>query len=393
LDEGGPVYVDDSEKLAALVERLRGAPLIALDTEFMRERTYYARLCLIQIATDDLVAIVDPLAIEDRAPLWEVLSDTSSVKVLHSGVQDLEIIYYETGTVPAPIFDTQVAATLAGYPQQIGYGALVKDVTGTALDKGDTYSDWAKRPLSETQLKYAENDVRYLPEVYRALLGKLESSGRLPWVEDDLAALGDPMSYEVRYEELWRRVKRASSLDRRGLGTLRELAAWREREAQRRNIPRRWVLGDESLIEIARRSPKTREKLRSVRGVSDKLAKGLYDDVLVVVADARKIPDAELPRLEKRNRRVVEADGLVDMMAGLVKVRAREHDVAVPLLASRDDLEALASGEREGNKLLEGWRRGIVGDELVELIEGRVSMRVADGRVLVERVGREEESG
>jgi ribonuclease D len=384
--QGGYVYIDDSQALQELADALKGSPFIALDTEFMRERTYFANLCLIQIAADDVSAIVDPLAVDDLAPLWEVLADPATTLVLHAGDQDLEILYREMGTVPGPVFDTQIAATLAGFPQQVGYGALVEEVTGKRLAKGDTYSDWSKRPLSERQVEYALDDVRYLPQIYETLHARLAEEGRLSWLEGDFERLARSETYDPDPALLWKRVKRASSLDRRGLGVLRELAAWREEEAKRRNVPRRWVLGDESLVEVARRQPRSRDELGAVRGVSDKLRKSAYEDVLRVVKTGCAVPDADLPRLEKRKRRQGEVEGLVDMLSAVVKLRARENKVAVPLLASRKDLEALAGGQRDGSPLLEGWRRAIVGDELVEVIDGKVSMRVKNGRLVLDVV-------
>ncbi len=381
------MYVDDPEALAELTETLKGSRFVALDTEFMREKTYFANLCLIQIATDDVAAIVDPLAIDDLTPLWDLLADPEMTIVLHAGDQDLEILYREIGSVPGPVFDTQIAATLVGLPQQVGYGALVEEVTGKRLEKGDTYSDWAKRPLTERQIQYALDDVRYLPGIYEMLRSRLADEGRLAWLDGDFDRLASAETYDPDPALLWKRVKRASSLDRRGLGVLRELAAWREDEAKRRNVPRRWVVGDESLVEIARRQPRSREELAAVRGVSDKLRKSAYNDVLGVVETGRAVPDADLPRLEKRKRRQVEIEGLPDLLSAVVKLRARENNVAVPLLASRKDLEALAGGEREGNPLLEGWRRSIVGDELVDVIDGKLSVRVAGGRVVIEGVG------
>jgi len=380
------VYVDDSAGLKELSERIKGAPFVALDTEFMRERTYFADLCLIQLATDDVAAIVDPHAIEDLSPLWGALSDPDMTIVLHAADQDLEIIYREMGSVPGPVFDTQIAATLVGLPQQMGYGALVEDVTGTKLDKGDTYSDWAKRPLSDRQIEYALDDVRYLPIVYKTLRDRLVEAGRLEWLDDDFARLALAETYDPDPGLLWKRVKRASSLDRRSLAVLRELAAWREEEAKHRDIPRRWVIGDESLVEIARRKPTNRDELAGIRGVSDKLRKSSYGGVLEAVEVGRRVSDSDLPRVEKRKRRPSEVDGLVDLMAAVVKIRAHESKVAVPLLASRKDLEALAGGEREDSPLLQGWRRSIVGEELLDVVSGRVSIRVADGRLLIEEV-------
>lgn len=379
------MYITESRELRELVSVLRQGQIVGIDTEFMRERTYYARLCLIQMANDDVSAIIDPLAVEDLSPLCELLGDPSVVKVLHAGGQDLEIFYRACGIAAAPIFDTQVAATLAGFPQQVGYGALVYEVLGEKLDKGDTYTDWARRPLSDTQVEYALNDVRYLPEIYRRLTQKLEKEHRLPWLEKDFRRLEDPATHTVEPREQWRRVKRVSSLNRRQLAVAREVAAWRENEAQRRDVPKRWVLGDESVIEIARRAPKSAEELAGIRGVGEKLGRAAAKALLAAVAAGTGVPDEELPSLAKRKRVPKDVDGAVDLMVALVRIRARENGVAMPLLASRDDLERLAAGEREGHLLLEGWRAGIVGNELLELLEGRIELKLEDGELVVSR--------
>jgi ribonuclease D len=385
------VYVTDTESLAKLVEQLMKAPSVAIDTEFMRERTYYARLCLIQLASDDVAAIVDPLAISDLSPLKALLIDPKVVKIFHAGSQDLEIFYRLFGVATAPVFDSQVAATLAGFPQQVGYGALVKEVMGVTLDKGDTYTDWAKRPLSETQIEYALNDVRYLPEIRRRLLAEMEREGRIDWLAADIARLEDPATYEVVPRELWRRVKRVSSLNRRQLAVAREVAAWREDEAQRRDVPKRWVIGDESIIEIARRTPKSSDELMAIRGVADKVGRSAQQGLLTAVAAGAAVSDDDLPSLEKRRRPVGDVDGAVDLMIALVRLRAREHGVAMPLMASRDDLERLACGEKEASPLLEGWRKKMVGDELVALLEGRIELALKNGALVVETVRQTEE--
>jgi len=380
------VYVTSVEELERLVTQLRKAPAVGIDTEFMRERTYFARLCLIQLATDDVAAIVDPLVVTDLSPLCDLFEDQSVTKVLHAGSQDLEIFYRICKVAAAPIFDTQVAATLAGFPQQVGYGALVQEVFDVKLDKGDSYTDWARRPLSDTQVEYALNDVRYLPEMYRRLTARLEDGGRLDWLAADFERLADPATYEVIPEEQWRRVKRISSLNRRQLAVARSVAAWRENQAMKRDAPKRWVLGDESIVEVARRMPKSAEELKAIRGVADKVGKGATAGLLAAVAAGVAVPDDELPSLARRRRLAGDVDGAVDLMIALVRLRAREHGVAMPLLASRDDLERLAGGDREGHPLLEGWRRSMVGNELVELLDGRVTLSLADGHLRVVKI-------
>jgi ribonuclease D len=377
------MYVTDTAALEALVEQARTASVVGLDTEFMRERTYWARLCLVQLSTDDVTAIIDPLAIPDLAPLASLLSDSKVVKVFHAGSQDLEIFFREFGLATAPVFDTQLAATLAGFPQQVGYGALVKEVLGVSLDKGDTYTDWSKRPLSGTQIEYALNDVRYLPEIYRRLHEELDKGNRLAWLADDFAELSDPSTYMVDPAEQWRRLKRLSSLNRRQLAVAREVAAWREREAQRRNVPKRWLLGDEAVIEIARRSPRSGSDLESIRGVTDKLPKAAYRSVIEAVNAGMKVPDDELPSLPKRRRPAQDIDAAVDLMVALARLRARQHGVAMPLLASRTDLERLAAGDRDESPLLEGWRATMLGDELLDLLDGRLTLGLIKGQLAV----------
>jgi ribonuclease D len=306
--------------------------------------------------------------------------------VLHAGSQDLEIFYQLMGEVPAPVFDTQLAASLAGFPQQVGYAALTRELLGVEVDKGDTFTDWAKRPLSETQVAYALNDVTHLVPLYERLLGGLERDERLEWLESDFERLEDPATYENAPGEQWRRLKRVSSLKRRQLAVAREVAAWRETEAQRRDVPKRWVLGDESIVEIARRTPRNAEELFAIRGVPDKLQRSATKGVVEAVQRGLGVPEDELPQLERRRRPpAADIDGAVDLMVALVRLRAREHGVAMPVLASRDDLERLASGERDAHALLEGWRRDIVGAELLDLLDGRVVLSLDEGVLHVEK--------
>ncbi len=372
-------------EIAEFAERARRSTAMGMDTEFMRERTYYTRLCLIQCSLAEETVIIDPFTVEDLTPLFEILCDANVVKVFHAGTQDLEIFYRLMGETTAPVFDTQLAANLAGFPQQTGYAALVKDLMGVQLDKADTFTDWARRPLTKAQTEYAHDDVRYLLPIYEKLLRALERDERIEWLEKDFARLADPSFYDVVPEEQWRRVKRVSALNRRQLAVAREVAAWREREAQERDMPKRWVLSDESLIEVSRRMPATEEDLGGIRGVKDKLPRRKYIGVLEAVALGRAVPEDLLPVLDRRRRRAAQdTDAAVDLMVALVRMRAREHGVAMPILASRDDLERLASGDREAHALLEGWRREIVGEELLALLEGRIGLALKDGVLVVE---------
>lgn len=377
------MYITKTEQLREVVERMRQSPVVGIDTEFMRERTYFARLCLVQLSTGDLSVILDPLAVDDLSPLCDLLADPNVLKILHAGSQDLEIFFKACGVPTAPVFDTQIAATLAGFPQQTGYGALVLDLLGVKLDKGDTYTDWSRRPLSDTQVEYALNDVRYLPEMYRLLTEKLERTGRTAWLSADFARLENPATYSPDPRELWRKIKKVSSLNRRQMAVAREVAAWRESEAMRRDVPKRWILGDESVIEVSRRAPRTVDEALQIRGVGDKMAKQALRSLVAAVAEGAKVAEEDLPQLTRRRRPQGDIDGAVDLMIAIVRLRAKQQGVAMPLMASRDDLERLASGDREGSPLLEGWRAEMVGRELIDLLEGKLSLRLVDGELVM----------
>jgi ribonuclease D len=378
------VYVRTERELEELVRALEPAEVLAVDTEFMRERTYFAKLCLVQVATDDVVAAVDPLAVDDLSSLWELLLDDSRLKVLHAGEQDLEIFFRLTGDVPGPVFDTQVAAALASFPLQVGYGALVRELLGVELDKMDSYSDWSRRPLSEVQVEYAMNDVRHLTEVYRRLDARLAETGRRDWLDEDFAALADPESYRVVPEETWRRVKRRARLGRRELGILKHLAAWREREAMRVDVPRNRIGNDEALVQIAAKKPDTLEEVRAVRGLGDRTAKRSAGAIIEAVRAGLAMPESELPVLERRPRVRMDVDAVTDMMSAVVRTRAREYGIAVPVLASRKEMESLARGDREDSALLKGWRRSHIGEELLALMDGELTLGLDKGRVRIE---------
>jgi ribonuclease D len=379
------VYLHDTAELRALLDRARAHGRISLDTEFMREKTYWAKLCLIQIAVADECAILDPLEMADISPLLEVLADPSVLKIVHAGSQDLEIFFRLSGQAAGPVFDTQIAATVAGFPTQVGYARLMKDLFDVDLDKSDTFTDWARRPLTPAQIEYALNDVRYLDNAFLKLSERLERDGRSSWLADDLARLSDPKVYTVEPEEQFRRLKRISSLPRRTLGVLQKVTAWREREAMRRDLPRRWVVGDETLVEVARRRPADAASLADIRGLNPRALGDGGAGMLAAVREGVATPEELLPRIDRKPRAIVDVEGVVELMGALVRVRASENGIAVPLLATRGDLERLASGEREDSQLLGGWRRAIVGDDLVALIDGLLTLRVADGKIVVER--------
>jgi ribonuclease D len=378
------VHSHDPAEIASLLARAGTHGRVSIDTEFMREKTYWPKLCLVQVAVGDECALIDPLAGDDLEPLLAVLADRDVIKVFHAGGQDLEIFYRMAGHAAGPVFDTQIAATVAGFPSQVGYARLMKDLFDVDIDKSDTFTDWARRPLTPAQIEYALNDVRYLDGAYLELTARLEKEGRSGWLAADMERLSDDSLYEIQPDEQFRRVKRISSLSRRQLGVLQKVTAWREREAMRRDLPRRWVVGDETLVEVARRRPADAAALSDIRGLNPRSLGDGGAGLIAAVRAGVEAPDGDLPKLEKKPRAIVDVEGVVELMSALVRVRASEHGIAVPLLATRGDLERLASGQRDDSPLLAGWRKAIVGDALVALVDGELGLRVADGRVLAE---------
>lgn len=376
-------YIDTQAGLVELAAELEGSELLAVDTEFLREKTYYPKLCLIQLNNERLQAIVDPLAVRDLSPLAPIMADQACVKIFHSGSQDIDILFHELGVMPSPLFDTQMAAALMGFPLQVGYGPLVHALCDVHLAKADSYTDWSRRPLTTHQLKYALDDVVYLPQMYRHMTRALEKQGRSRWLDADFAKLADPARYNSEPMDMWRKVKRVASLSRGQLAVAQELAAWREREAMERNIPRKWVIPDEAVVEIARKSPKSIDRLMEVRGLNTKLTTKTARQVLEAVKKGRERDPKDYPSLPKRPSGTPEIDGAVDLLASVVEVRSKENGVAVPVLASRDDLARLVHGHKEECEVLQGWRYEMVGRELEAIMEGRLAVYVERGRLCV----------
>ncbi|MDN4471151.1 ribonuclease D [Gordonibacter sp. RACS_AR68] len=378
------MYIATQENLAAFVERARSSSVLAIDTEFLREKTYYAKLCLLQMATDDEVLIVDPFEMDDLSVMAPLLEDERIVKLFHAAGQDLEIILREVGVLPRPVFDTQIAAALLGHTQQIGYAALVHAECGVSLKKIDSFTDWSRRPLSASQRDYAADDVVYLPRLYAGMRAALEEKGRLHWLDHDFEELSDPARYEANERERFRRLKRVSQLSRRQLSAAREVAAWRELEAQRRDVPRKWVVTDEQIVEACKREARTIDELFMVRGLSDRLSTKDARAVVSLISSALSAPPDTWPELDRCGKSEPNVDAELDLMSALVRLRAKENGIAFPTLASHDDLARVARGYREGVDLLRGWRRAIVGEELLELLDGRLALSL-DGGLKVER--------
>ncbi|MBB3170607.1 ribonuclease D [Parvibacter caecicola] len=376
------MYIDNQESLEAFVRRARSSGLLAIDTEFLRESTYYPKLCLLQMATDSEVVLIDPFKVPDLAPLRPLLEDQSIVKLFHAGGQDLEIIYRKLGVLPTPLFDTQIAASVLGHPQQIGYGALVAAMCGKALKKSDSFTDWSLRPLKESQLEYAADDVIYLPQVYRVMIEKLQAKGREQWLQAEFDELGNPARYHEDPRERYKRLKRGSSLNRRQLAAAREVAAWRELKAQRVDRPRKWVLTDEQIVEACKRGARTIDELFMVRGVREKLSTRDAREVVALIAKGMDLSEDQLPKPERPSKSEPNVDIQVDLMEALARLRAKESDIALHTLASRDDLAAVARGHRNV-AVLKGWRRTILGNELLDLAEGRIALAVSENQLKI----------
>lgn len=356
--------IQDPAALARLCEQLRDPPWLALDTEFMRARTYYARLCLVQVATPDIIACIDTLALPTIEPLLEAIHAPRVLKVIHSARQDLEVFADIRGAPPAPVFDTQIAASLCGYDDQIGYGALVESITGHKLPKLHTRADWEARPLPPDQLHYAADDVRYLRDVYQFLAQKLDSLGRTDWLAEECAALTDPGLYRNDPRAAYRRLKQGHALPPAAQTVLRELAAWRELAAQQHNLPRGWMASDAALVETALTVPPTVEALGGIAGMGGAPSRKWGDDIL----DAIRRGQAATPeRLWMEPRRLDrQQQDLYERLQARVRAIAEQMKISATLLAPRRELLKLIAGDRSG-ALARGWRRALIGEEFLRM--------------------------
>lgn len=376
-----PVLVSDTAALEAACERFRREEFVTVDTEFMREKTYWPILCVVQIASDHEVVVLDAEAPGlDLAPLAALLADTAVTKVFHAARQDLEIFLHLFDALPTPLFDTQVAAMVAGYGDQVGYDSLVASLTGGQIDKAHRFSDWSARPLSPAQIAYAAADVTFLRDVYRRLKARLEKEGRLDWVAEEMAVLSDPATFRPDPERVWERLRPRTG-NRRMLATLREVAAWREREAQRIDVPRGRLLRDESLLELAAVAPRDAEALARVRGVARGFAEGKGGaGVLAAIEAARALPDEALPAAPDRSA-LRPSPALVALLKVLLAAKSEQHAVAPRLLASSEDIDRLACEDEPAVPALSGWRREVFGEDALALKAGRVALGVAGKRI------------
>ena len=374
--------ITDTEALAEFCARQSEAAFVAVDTEFLRESTYWPKLCLVQIAGPDDAVAIDPLAPDiDLAPLRTLLANETVLKVFHSARQDVEIFVHLAGAVPSPLFDTQVAAMVCGFGESVAYDTLVSRVTGARIDKTSRFTDWSKRPLTDKQLRYALDDVIYLRPVYEHLRASLTESGRESWLEEEMAVLTDPATYAMDPATAWRRIKTRSTSPRI-LAALRELAAWREREAQKRDLPRGRLLRDDVLLEIANQQPQTSADLSRCRGVSPSMADGWQGaGLLAAVAAARDLPKRDWPRPDEKPILPPGAGPVVEILKVVLKLCSDEHGVAQKLIANVGDLEQIATSDEAEVPALRGWRRKVFGTQALAVKNGELALAIKGRRL------------
>jgi len=373
------VLITKSQDVAQFCSEVSDAEYIAVDTEFVREKTYWPILCLIQIATPDQAVAIDPLANGiDLQPVYDLMTNTSVLKVFHSASQDMQVMFNASGNMIEPVFDTQIAAMVSGYGDQPAYATLVERIVGVTIDKRSQMTDWSRRPLTDNQVEYAIGDVTHLIHVYNKLTEKLNGSGRSNWAQEEMSHLRDRKLYDLDPRELWRRV-RLRRPTRRALAVLREITEWREVSAQRRDIPRGWVCKDEALAEIALNTPRTPSALERVRGINERFAHGRDGNALLdAVQVGLELPDDECPESEKGRMPLRGHETLVALLQALLKLRCDENGIAAQLVANRKELDRIATEVEPDVRTLAGWRREIYGNDALALKRGEIAL-TADG--------------
>lgn len=379
--------ITDSQALADFCQQISGEPYITVDTEFLREKTYWSKLCLVQVASDNHEAIIDPLADGiSLDPLLDILYDENILKVFHAARQDLEIFFNITGKVPTPIFDTQVAGMVAGYGESVGYERLVRDILNIQIDKTSRFTDWSKRPLSNKQLVYALADVTHLRDIYKHLAQVLADNGRAHWLTEEMHILETVKTYELKPEDVWRRI-RMRNIKKQNLGIIMKLAEWRENEARDKNVPRNRIMKDDAIIEIAMQRPRNLQALDSLRSIpkgyarSEK-AKKMFDQYEI----GRKIPEEDLPEVGNGKARQKADSGILEMMKVVLRLVCEKENVAAKLIANSADLEKIALDDNADVAALSGWRHEIFGKTALDIKNGRAALSIKDGTVQISKI-------
>ncbi len=375
-------YIDKPEQIKGLCERISQVSWIAMDTEFLREKTYYPVFCLLQIATPEWVVCVDPIALPDLSGLFEVINKPDIIKVLHSCRQDMEIFYHLTGKVISPVFDTQIAAPLLGFQENPGYAMLVSSFLNINLSKAHTRTDWSIRPLSEAQIQYAADDVIYLCKIYKIICQRLEEAGRSDWLNKDFDRLNNIELYQLPPAKAWLKIKGKNRLTGKQLSIVQALTEWRERTAQLENRPKNWLIRDDLLLELAKLQPVTVSELAKIRTINERSV-NRYGKVICQLIDEAKgkapIPLNDKSKIKKKTQ---QQEAVLDVLTALVRVRADENSLNPMILASKKDLEKLLIDE-EDSMILQGWRYSMVGKELQGLLKGQLALSLDSGKVLI----------
>lgn len=375
--------ITSTDALRQACDGLAKADYLTIDTEFLRETTFWPQLCLIQLAGPDMAVIVDPLAGDiDLAPFFSLMADTSVLKVFHAARQDIEIIHHMGGLIPHPIFDTQVAAMVCGFGDSVSYDQLVSRVTGERIDKTSRFTDWSRRPLSDKQLEYALADVTHLRDVYLHLNAELEREGRVHWLKEEMDVLESADTYDLHPDDAWRRLKMRVKKPRE-LAIMQTVAGWREREARTRNVPRGRVLKDDAIYEIAQQAPKDAEALSRLRTIQRGWERSQAGQAVVAAVNAAlDVPKEDLPRLPRQRQQPDGAQAAIELLKVLLKLVTEREGVAAKIIANGDDLESIAvDGENADVPAMKGWRREMFGNKALDLVEGRLALRFADRRV------------
>ena len=377
------MYITQLNELEEFVLRAKTSPFLAIDSEFIRENTYRPKLCILQIATSSEIVIVDYHDKISLEPLKELLTDESIVKIFHGGSQDIEILFHVTGAVPSPVFDTQIANALCSSTLQASYASLVGIYCKASLDKSCTLSDWERRPLSKEQIKYAQEDVRFLPEIYCSINDKLKKLGRETWLKGEIDAVLFKNDEDVLPENRYKKLKKVSILKPKQLACAKFFAAWRETTAMQRNIPRRWLLPDEQIVEACKLMPRNVDQLYSIRGISKKIN---LDDAREIVTGITSALDAPkdtwpLPDVQKQNESSLEP--VLAMLNSLLQLKSKQYNIALRMLATTSELSDLARGNSQDSRLLKGWRGEVIGEDIIRLLNGEISLTIKNSNIII----------
>ena len=372
-------FIQNAEQLINICEQLSNSDFLCIDTEFHREKTYYPELALIQIANSSTAVCVDPLTIKDLQPILDLLTNPAITKIFHAAQQDIEIFFHHFNTLPAPVFDTQIAATLLGYGDQVGYAALIKDILNIDVDKSQTRTDWMQRPLNDKQLDYAASDVIYLAQAYPVLLEQLEKHQRLDWLEDDFNRITQKEQYQTDIHSIWKKVKGHQRLNGQQLAVLQSIATWREQTAQQKDRPRRRILSDDALIDISRQKTNSAEDILALRSITQSRINRQDAEALANCVNAGLNMEKELwPRIQKKQKLNFNDDALVDCLIAILKILGHENKINHGIMATRKQLESLVQGERD-LPVLTGWRKRHGGQTLIDFIDGKLSIHNDSG--------------